>query len=872
MFYNRLIFLFLLVFSAALLGCSQEEEAANSRMEAYVLTATQDQRNLMKYQFKVTHYGKELTSKDASFLWNFGDAAGTSTEAAPVYEYVEEGERKVTVSINMNTNSEGVSERVSQDTVILVGEPSTVYNSIITARPGTGIDLLNYTLTSSSIASEQAGEGGLHYKWTITGPDGKNGAQITTTYPPEGEVLTGNSVKHRFARFGFPYDVNVYIKPAEQAAFDMTKPASTMYLTTALPPIQIQCVSTAKTAQGYGVKCSPVFDYDMKYGMNYEWTFYSINGSSVTKDGDAVTSGNAPDVTFYYENAGAKMITVKGTHPTDMIGTVEATANITLSSAGVLNPVTCFRPVDNLGNYTDDTKLQWRCEAQGYYNRRENLNKPLPLTSYTWAIKENGASIPGAEFSWGSTGDVAGGDDKIYPSNSNVRTRVDCDDSKNICTAALIFTADKYGANYLVSLEGTQQDQDNTGITHNLAVDNVTINVDMPKLTGITRETSATNPMQSIFTPTYDTVIPDNKTLNYYWTIYGNPIGTSGSTGAWYEKDSAGKVYSGDNSTTSRTLTHTFSQSGNYVMLLKITSDKFSDGTANTGKEVEMPSASDNGAEKMLNFELNQQIAGSYFNASVNALTGQIRFFTDYEARVDGKPVDTTYVFTITGPTYTNPRPEITNKVVLHNKKEFETIVPKPDNIVGTVSNNVRLIFNATYTVTLDVYNSAIYNNGNPTGGIDGATQKHLTLTNGTGSSQVSTPTIIYDVFDDDAFDKDWNTQLYAILDSKLSGTSTRYGIDRSLFNCNWQIVQGTNDYTQYLTIGFNEPINPADRVQSLESTCDNRILVNAKGVPQGVSNRQIGVQKAKVIISGPVYNGSNGKRKETKEVNLNYN
>lgn len=857
MFYNRLIFLFLLVFSAALLGCSQEEEAANSRMEAYVLTATQDQRNLMKYQFKVTHYGKELTSKDASFLWNFGDAAGTSTEAAPVYEYVEEGERKVTVSINMNTNSEGVSERVSQDTVILVGEPSTVYNSIITARPGTGIDLLNYTLTSSAIASEQVGEGGLHYKWTITGPDGENGANITKPYPDEGEVLTGNSVNHRFKKFGFAYDVNVYIKPAEQASFDMTKPASTMYLTTALPSLSITCTSTGKTEAGYGIECSPVFDYDMKHGMNYEWTFYSINGSSVTKDGDAVTSGNAPDVTFYYENAGAKMITVKGTHPTDMIGTVEATANLTLSSSGILNPVSCFRPVDNLGNYTDATKLQWRCEAQGYYNRRENLNKPLPLTSYTWAIKENGAPIDGAEFSWGAAGDVAGGDDKIYNSNPNVKTRVDCDDSKNICTASLIFTADKYGANYLVSLKATQQDQDNTGITHNLAVDNVTINVDMPKLTGITRTTSETNPMQSIFTPTYDTVIPDNKTLNYYWKITGTDLNGGGTT--WQEGN-----YNGSNYITDRTLTHTFSKSGNYAIELRVASNKFSDGT--TSGTIDMPTVS--GTENMLNFELNQQIAGSYFNASVNALTGQIRFFTDYEARVDGKPVDTTYVFTITGPTYTNPNSNTTNKVVLHNKKEFETIVPKPDSVVGTVSNNVRLIFNATYTVTLDVYNSAIYNNGNPTGGVDGATQKHLTLTNGTGSSQVSTPTIIYDVYDDDVFDKDWNTQLYAILDSTLSGTSTQYGIDRSLFTCRWQIKQ-VNTASPYLTMALNEPIDPSIIVQDVTYSCDNRILINAKGVPSGT---RIGEQTATLTVTGPAYNTNGGGNKtHTQDVSMNY-
>lgn len=840
MFYNRLIFLFLLVFSAALLGCSQEEEAANPRMEAYVLTATQDQRNLMKYQFKVTHYGKELTSKDASFLWNFGDAAGTSTEAAPVYEYVEEGERKVTVSINMNTNSEGVSERVSQDTVILVGEPSTVYNSIITARPGTGIDLLNYTLTSSAIASEQAGEGGLNYLWTITGPDGENGANITTTYPDEGEVLTGNSVNHRFKKFGFAYDVNVYIKPAEQAAFDMTKPASTMYLTTALPPIQIQCVSTGKTAQGDGVKCSPVFDYDMKYGMNYEWTFYSINGSSVTKDGDAVTSGNAPDVTFYYENAGAKMITVKGTHPTDMIGTVEGSANITLSSAGILNPVTCFRPVDNLGNYTDATKLQWRCEAQGYYNRRENLNKPLPLTSYTWAIKENGAPITGAEFSWGAAGDVAGGDDKIYPSNSNVRTRVDCDETKNICTASLIFTADKYGANYLVSLKATQQDQDNTGITHNLAVDNVTINVDMPKLTGITRTTSETNPMQSIFTPTYDTVIPDNKTLNYYWKITGTDLNGGGTT--WQEGN-----YNGSNYITDRTLTHTFSKSGNYAIELRVASNKFSDGT--TSGTIDMPTVS--GTENMLNFELNQQMAGSYFRYSINRVTNQVRFFTDYEARVDGKPVDTTYVFKIRGPFYSNQDPNTTNTVVLKNKKEFETVIPKPDSVVGTVSNNVRLLFGATYTVTLEVYNSAVYEN-NQAGKVDGATYKKLTFTSGgsgTNQDQFSTDKLNISKYQKDIINNDWYQDFYAIMTTQNDGI----GIDKSIFSCYWNFSTTAN---QGIKIGTVIPLDQNTSPRQATYDCSKIVWIypfdqggNAEGYPQ----------KASLRITGPLYNDQGG-------------
>lgn len=843
MLYNRLIFLFLLIFSAALIGCSQEE-TANPRTEAYVLTATQDERNAMKYQFKVTYLGRELTSKDASFLWNFGDAAGSSTEAAPVYEYVEEGERKVTVLVNMNSNAAGISERISQDAIILVGKPTSVYNSIITARPGTGVDLLNYTLTSSAVASEEVGgENGLNYQWVITGPDGENGTTITTTYPDQGEILTGNTQTHRFKKFGYAYDVSVYIKPAEQASFDMTKPSSTMYLTTALPPLSIQCISIGKDAtKGDGVECSPVFDYDIKYGMNYEWTFYSIDGTSIIKDGDLTTTGDAKAV-FYYPNSGAKMITVRGTHPTDMIGTVEATANITLSSAGILNQVTCFRPVDNLGNYTDATKLQWRCEAQGYYNRRENLNKPLPLTSYTWAIKENGASIPGAEFSWGSAGDVAGGDDKIYPSNSNVRTRVDCDDAKNICTASLIYTADKYGANYLISLSATQQDQDDTGKTHSLSADNVTINVDMPKITGITRTTSATNPMQSIFTPTYDTTIPDNITLNHTWNITGDPLNNSGD------------IAPDTVNSTNRTLTYVFPKSGVYTILLSIASNKFSDGT--TSGTATMPPATTN-ADR-LSFELNQNIAGSYFNASVNALTGQIRFFTDYEARVDGKPVDTTYVYTITGPTYTNPRENTTNKVVLNNKKEFETIVPKPDSVVGTVSNNVRLIFNGRYTVTLDVYNSAIYNNGNPTGGVDGATQKQITI-------NPSTPTISYSVFNTDAFNKGWNTQIYAILDSTLNGTS--YGIDRSLFNCRWQIKQ-TNSASPYLTMALNEPIDPSIVVQDVTYPCDNRILINAKGVPDGTT---IGNQTATLTVTGPAYNTSGGgNQTHTQDVLMRY-
>lgn len=852
MLYNRLILLILIAVSAMVIGCSQEEVPADSRSQDYVLTATQDQRNLLKYQFKVTHFGKELTAKDAAFLWNFGDAAGSSTEAAPVYEYVEGGERKVSVSIIMNKNAEGVSERVSQDTIILVGEQSTIYNSIITARPGEGAELLNYTLTSSAVPDEELGGVGLNYLWQITGPDGKNGENITTTYPEEGEVLTGNTVKHRFQKYGFPYDVNVYIKPANQAEFDMTKPTSTMYLTTVLPEIEISCKSTGKQGDKEGVECEPKFDYDIKHDMEYTWTFYSVSGGSITKDGDVSTTGTSK-ASFLYSTSGEKIVKIKGTHPTHMIGTAEGSANITLSSAGILNPINCFRPVDNIGNYTDKTKLVWRCEAQGYYNKKENVNLPLPLTSYTWKIKENGQYINGSGegetegFSWG-TGDVAGGNDKTYDTNPNVKTRVDCDNAKNICTAAIIFTADKYGANYTISLAAKQNDQEKPDTTYNLKGDDETIRTDMPKLTGIERVTSETNPMQSTFTPTYDTEIPTGKTLKYYWTINGTPI--TGSEAGWTENNGSNQPYDGTRHITNRTLTHTFSKSGNYAITLRVTSDKFSNGTAQTGTEIEMPNVDGNTTANQLHFELNQAMAGSYFSYSINNLTNQVRFFTDYEARVDGKPVDTTYVFKIIGPTYSFLNTNHETTVVLRNQKEFETKIPK-EGIDAT--NNARLLFGATYTVQLEVYNSSVYGTSN---GIEGVTKKTLQLTNGDSGSRFSTKQLNFTKANKDEMATHWYETITPTIAYTESGTS--YSIDQSLFTCRIQLRDQDGGIYK---VGTTLPFTYATANSSMVTNCNNVFYVNADGANYGTENSKHNLN-VNLVITGPSFDNTNNQWK----------
>lgn len=840
MLYNRLILLFLIAISTTILGCSQEKDSTNPRTQAYVLTATQDERNLLKYQFKVTYLGKELTSSDASFLWNFGDAAGTSTEAAPIYEYVEKGERKVSVSIIMHSNADGVSERVSQDTIILVGDPSTIHDSIITAYAGEGAKLLDYTLTSSAIVSEETG-GALNYLWKITGPDGTDGATITTTYPPESEApLTGNSINHTFKKFGYNYNIDLYIKSADAAEYDMSSPTANLFLTTALPTISIQCESLGKQNNLERVRCTPNFDYDIKYGMQYQWTFYSADGSSTVKDGERTSTGDNPAVEFSFSTSGTKLIKIKGTHPTDMIGTAEGSVTIVLSSAGILNPITCYRPTDNLGNFTDNTKLQYVCEAQGYYNNRNNLDVPLPLTSYTWGIKEDGTEYDGGSFSWNNNTDKTGIDYTQGTSNS-VITRVDCDESKNICTTTLKFTADKYGAQYQVSLNATQLDQDNAQQTHQLSTSPVLVNVEMPKITGITRTTSEANPMQSVFTPTFDTEIPASKTLSFYWSIQGTKTAASTSTEQnWYESAGGSNKYDGSYAVTARTLTHTFSQSANYAIILTIKSDKFSNGESGAG-DVSMPSLTGN--EHTLNFELNQSIAGSYFTFSINNITNQVRFFTDYEARVGGQPVDTTYVYTITGPTYTHPdRPNQENIVVLHNVKEFETIAPK--EVTGTVSNNVRLIYGATYTVQLEVWNKAVYDSNRTSGKVENATYKLITAFTSGGNQGNPNKFTTKNLTIAKQNKSDMKTHWWETVTPKIYYTegTTDYNIDLSLFTCSVALTDPNNIYK----VGTTIPFDYNSATNTITTDCNKVFYLNGNG--QNASGTLTGT----LTVTGP--------------------
>lgn len=695
--------------------------------------------------------------------------------------------------------------------------------------------------------------GGLNYLWKITGPDGENGETITTTYPADGEEpLTVNSINHRFKKYGYQYNIDLYIKNVEDESFNMDTPASTLYMTTALPSVSMKCTSEGVTDSKNNVKCVPSFIYnDITDSMDYEWTFYSVDGSSITKDGDAKSTGNEA-VTFGYAGSGQKLITLKGTHASNMIGTVEAEQNITLASAGVLNAVSCFRPTDNLGNYTDDTKLVWRCEAEGYYNDKNNLEVPLPLTSYIWTIKENNQAVNG-EFSWG-TGDEQG-KDKVYNNNPNVKTRVDCNQETNTCTAALIFTADKYGADYEVTLKGKQQDQDDAGKIHDLTADPFKYTTDMPKLTGITRETSETNPMESIFTPTYDTNIPNDKTLNYYWKIIGSDTNTPAAT--WIEKGADNKLYTGDNDTTERTLTHNFSKSGNYAIELKITSDNFSNGSSTPSEEeVEMPNATGN--ENTLNFELNQQIAGSYFQYSINRVTNQVRFFTDYEARVNGAPVPTIYVYTIKGPTYNEPNPETINTIVI-TEKEFETIAPRAD---ASAVNNLRLLFNATYTVTLEVYNSDVYNNGSSSdsGKVEDATYKKLTFTSGgTGndSNQFTTDNLNISKYQKNNIYNTWYQDFYAIINTQTDGI----GIDKSLFSCEWDFSTTAN---QGIKLGTTIPLDQDTAPRQATYDCSKVVWVYA--FDQGGSTDGYS-QPASLRITGPMFNGNNSKYDQTFDI-----
>lgn len=378
--------LLLVLILAILYGCQSAEEADAQRQSPYVITVQQDGKNPYKYKFSVDHYGKELTASDAVFAWDFGDNDGIVTKSSPTHVYVENGQKKVTVSLLAG------GERVSADAVILVGEPVTVHDSVINVFPGEVSNPLNYTLVSSANSN-----GIYNYKWEITGPDGKNGENITYIYPnPDtGDVLDKNTLTHQFKKYGYGYYVNLYIKSQDTDEFPDT-PANTMYFTTVLPELGIICENAGVDSGKSVVKCSP--DLKVQTGaisdnMKYEWVYYGVNEDGTpVKEGSVETTGKDGVADIRFSESGLKIISLVGTNRQEMIGEVMSESEIRLSSNGFLGKIECARPTDNVGNYTDDTRLQYECKAEGYYHKQANLNEPLPITKYTWKISENGNS------------------------------------------------------------------------------------------------------------------------------------------------------------------------------------------------------------------------------------------------------------------------------------------------------------------------------------------------------------------------------------------------------------------------------------------------------------------------------------------------
>ncbi len=387
--------LFLVLVLAILYGCESAEETDTQRQSPYVITSQQDGKNPYKYKFGIDNYGRELTASDAVFAWDFGDNDGIVTKSNPTHVYVENGQKKVTVSLLVD------GKRVSADTVILVGEPATVYDSVINVFPGEVSNPLYYKLVSSANSN-----GGVYnYKWEITGPDGENGEYITYTYPDPDtdEVLDNNVLNHQFQKYGYGYYINLYIKSRDTEKFADT-PNNTMYFNTVLPELSIKCEKTGIESGKNIVNCKP--DLAVKSGaisdnMKYEWVYYDVNDDGTpVKEGSKETKGQA-EVKLLL-NDGRKIINLTGSNINEMIGKVQYETEIMLSSVGTLGNVECARPVNNVGSYTDDTRLQYECKAVGYYNKQEDLNEPLPLAKYIWTVAEsNNSSSSIYNIDWG---------------------------------------------------------------------------------------------------------------------------------------------------------------------------------------------------------------------------------------------------------------------------------------------------------------------------------------------------------------------------------------------------------------------------------------------------------------------------------------
>lgn len=865
------MFLFLLLSAFAIFaGCAKEEEQAAARSNDYVIVANQDERNRLKYSFKVMHNGEELTTKNAVFSWNFGDAAGSSTLSNPTYEYAEESERKVSVSLLIRDGDAGrVSGNASADISLLVGSSPDVYRAVINAYPGEGNDLLKYRLVSSALPSDVNGWENLLYYWRITDPDCENSQ---CRYPTsDSEHITSNTLdKHTFHRYGYGYDIDLYITNAG-SSFDMNtaSPSTTMRLTTALPDFTVQCgILTEKS-----ITCTPTIsttNADFLSKVEYTWTFYSYNDAGVpVKEGTETTTGNnrggSIDYTFAgeNENGGLKMIEVTATHPTHMNGTVRATTDVALNTSGILGAVSCERPTNTWGEYTDSTKLKYRCSVEGYYNDSEHLGTPLALSEYKWSIKIDNES--GAAFSGNGEYSISGTADKDTPINEVLLKKIECGgELGNRCISTIEFDAKRYGETYYITVSGKKASS-STQINGTAT----TITIDKPKLVSIDRTANETNARISTFTPVFDTTLPDSMKLKYYWTIKGSEQ-QNDTSNVWYE------TVSGVNCNGSQAIeangkheiaNHTFSKNGFYNITLRIVSNMYTDGRSDTTETpIELVTTTSNTLGPL---EINQEVTGSYFRVVPNYTTNEYRFYTDYDLRVNGVVQPACYIYKIYGPNYNNPRNVHSNsgpeqKVILKNGKEYTTL--KPVNPETTPANNAKLLFGATYGVQLTICAEAFFdknaracNRQGTHGAQAGVTYRDINL-NGASSIQagsVTTGTLNWILQKPNAnmVQKTWYHKEYLTATTTVNGN--KVPIDLSIFKCTWDFSRAAGGNTR---ITLNPPF-PTDQ-NAVSNTLNNTSCANTiwlYSYQKGFQDNQR--QEATLRVYGPEYNSTQSKR-----------
>lgn len=383
---------------------------------------------------------------------------------------------------------------------------------------------------------------------------------------------------------------------------------------------------------------------------------------------------------------------------------------------------------------------------------------------------------------------------KTYSSyGDKVKVRVDCDNITNTCFSTLLFTAPKYGKSYTISLDGISTNEQ--GETNNLTSTPISVTTHTPKMLYIDKVSSESNPMLFTLTPKFDTVIPAEKKINLKWNVTGTNISNSSDT--WKELDNTSKP-------NTRSLSHTFSKSGNYVIDVEVTSDDAFDGALSKSEDYDGTI-----------LQLDQNITGSYFVHSLNTFIAQVTFNTDYEIRVNGTPVPTTYVYSITGPTKDDLNTSNITKLVVTDKqlitsKNFEE------------NNNVRLLFGATYTVELEVYQTSLYNDGNidETSKADGVNYKKFTINN------INIPKIIINLRPKN------NTVINTWYEDILPFMSANgLSVDNSLFTCDWSYSTSSPNS---IRIGDILPMNTNNSYKNITKNCSVKMYMSGLGGDEG--------------------------------------